>query len=163
MPTQATNPSGMPDIAVRQAGPESYGAALPIFQRFYREEGFPEAVERVPATLRGVLSRDDTAVFLAWAGGQAVGGASISTAYGLEVGLYAELEDLYVDPDWRGRGVASRLVEAACDWARGQGCSDVEIVLTPHAQAKAGLTGWYKARDFVDTGRIIFERALGAE
>lgn len=153
----------MPGMAVRQAGAADYNAALPLFQRFYREEGFPEAIERVPATLRGVLGRDDTAVFLAWAGDAAVGGASISTAYGLEVGLYAELEDLYVEPAWRGNGVASQLVEAACAWATRKGCTDVEIVLTPHAQGKGELVAWYKARGFADTGRIIFERALGAE
>jgi aminoglycoside 6'-N-acetyltransferase I len=163
MQSKTTLPGDSPAIKVRQAGPEDYAAALPIFQRFYREEGFPEAVDRVPATLRGVLSRDDTAAFLACADGAAVGGAAVSTSYGLEVGLYAELEDLYVDPDWRSRGIASRLVEAACAWAQQRGCSDIEIVLTPHGQAQTGLVAWYEARRFRNTGRIIFERALGGE
>ena len=76
------------------------------------------------------------------------------------MGLYAELEDLFVEPAWRRGGVATALVEAAADWARAKGCSDIEIVVTPHAQAKAGLAAWYEARGFVDTGRVIYERAL---
>ncbi|WP_374967984.1 GNAT family N-acetyltransferase [Terrabacter sp. BE26] len=35
------------------------------------------------------------------------------------------LEDLFTDPDVRGRGVASALVGALRDWAREQGCGSV--------------------------------------
>lgn len=35
------------------------------------------------------------------------------------------LEDLFTDPDVRGRGVASALVGAVRDWAREQGCGSV--------------------------------------
>jgi GNAT superfamily N-acetyltransferase len=35
------------------------------------------------------------------------------------------LEDLFTDPGVRGRGVASALITAVRDWARGQGCGSV--------------------------------------
>ncbi|WP_235509026.1 GNAT family N-acetyltransferase [Terrabacter sp. Soil810] len=35
------------------------------------------------------------------------------------------LEDLFTDPAVRGRGVASALIAAVRDWARGQGCGSV--------------------------------------
>ena len=35
------------------------------------------------------------------------------------------LEDLFTDPAGRGRGVASALIGAVCDWAREQGCVSV--------------------------------------
>ena len=145
-------------IAVREAGPDDQGLLLPLFERFYAEEGFEGAVAGVADNLRQILARDDTAAFVAFAGEDAV--AAASTSFGLEVGLYAELEDLFVDPAWRGKGAASAIVEAVADWARDKGCSDIEIVLTPHAQAKADLVPWYKARGFVETGRVIYERAL---
>lgn len=147
-------------VELRQAGLGDHGLALPLFEAFYREEGFEDAVAGVVENLHSVLARDDTAVFLAFAGTTAVGAAACSTSFGLEVGLYAELEDLYVLPAWRSKGVASKLVEAACDWARAKGCSDIEIVLTPHAQGKATLKTWYRARGFQDTGRVIYERQL---
>ena len=135
-------------VTVRQAGPADFDALLPLFQRFYREEGFDDAVDAVAANLRQILLRQDTAAFVAESAGTAVAGA------------YAELEDLYVDPDWRGRGVASALMQAGFGWAKARGCRDVEIVLTPHAQAKAGLAPWYEARGFANTGRLIYERRL---
>ncbi|WP_420348654.1 GNAT family N-acetyltransferase [Pelagibius sp.] len=147
-------------IAVREAGPDDLGLLLPLFERFYAEEGFEGAVAGVAENLRQILARDDTAAFVACAGEDAVGAAAASTSFGLEVGLYAELEDLFVDPVWRAKGAASALVEAVADWARDKGCSDIEIVLTPHALAKASLVPWYEARGFVETGRVIYERAL---
>lgn len=145
---------------VQQAGPTDYDDLLKLFERFYREEGFEEAVDGVADNLRQILARADTAAFVARIGAKAVGAAAISTSFGLEAGTYAELEDLYVDPEWRGQGVASALVEAAADWAREAGCRDVEIVLTPHAQSKKELAAWYKARGFADTKRVIYERTL---
>ena len=147
-------------VTVRQAGPVDFDDLLPLFERFYREEGFEGAVAGVAGNLRSILERDDTAAFVALSEDRAVGAAATSSSFGLEVGLYAELEDLFVEPHWRGKGVATALLEAAADWARARGCSDMEIVLTPHAQAKDDLAPWYRARGFADTGRVIYERAL---
>jgi GNAT superfamily N-acetyltransferase len=147
-------------LEVRPAGPADLEDLLALFERFYQEEGFEAAVAGVAGNLRQLLRRPDTAAFIVRAEGRAVGAAAVSTAFGLEAGLYAELEDLYVDPAWRGQGIASALVEEAADWAKARGCRDVEIVLTPPAQARDGLAAWYEARGFRNTGRIIFERTL---
>lgn len=146
---------------VRRARRADSAALAKLFRRFYGDERFTsEAIARVPRTLAGVLRRKDTAAFVADAGGTIVGAAAMSTAYGLEVGLYGEIEDLYVLSEWRRRGVASALVEACLDWARARGCRDVEIVLTPHAQRKKGLAAWYAKRGFESSGRVIWSRAL---
>ena len=146
---------------VRRARRADTAVLTKLFRRFYREEHFSRAaIAAVPRTLAGVLRRKDTAAFVAVANGVIVGAAATSTAYGLEVGLYGEIEDLYVLSEWRERGVATALIDACLDWARARGCHDVEIVLTPHAQGKKGLAAWYAKRGFESSGRVIWYREL---
>jgi aminoglycoside 6'-N-acetyltransferase I len=150
----------MTEVTVRPAGADDVSAVRSLFETFYREEGLAGAVGTVAETLPHVINRADTACFVAEAAGAVIGAAAMSTSYGLEVGLYAELEDLYVLPAWRAHGVASALVVAILEEARARGCSDVEVVLTPHAQTNPDLQAWYARRGFENTGRIILERPL---
>ena len=90
--TETQGTGDAPAIILRQASPADHAAALPLFQAFYREEGFENALDGLAETLRGLLDREDTAVFLALAGPEPVGAAACSSSFGLEVGLYAELE-----------------------------------------------------------------------
>jgi GNAT superfamily N-acetyltransferase len=39
----------------------------------------------------------------------------------------AHLEELDVEPEFGRRGIGRRLVEAACDWARAQGCDAITL------------------------------------
>jgi ribosomal protein S18 acetylase RimI-like enzyme len=53
-------------------------------------------------------------------------------------GPCALIEELVVDEDARRRGVGRALVEAAVEWARAQGCSEVEVSTDPdNASAQA--------------------------
>ncbi len=65
--------------------------------------------------------------------------------------LFAHVDDLYVVPEARGRGVGARLVEAVRDWARAQGASSLRagvLALNP-----AGRAFWARmgAADFAVT------------
>jgi GNAT superfamily N-acetyltransferase len=57
-----------------------------------------------------------------------------------------ELEDLFVDPAWRRRGVATALVSRIVDVLRAQGVECLEVTANPHAQ------GFYSAAGFIDCG-----------
>ena len=57
-----------------------------------------------------------------------------------------ELEDLFVDPAWRRRGVATALVSRIVDVLRAQGARCLEVTANPHAQ------GFYQAAGFIDCG-----------
>ncbi|MGC4094845.1 MAG: GNAT family N-acetyltransferase [Polyangiaceae bacterium] len=58
----------------------------------------------------------------------------------------AELQLLAVSPEYRGRGVGSRLVDAACERARALGCAGLVLWTQPSMQAAQRL---YFAHGFV--------------
>jgi GNAT superfamily N-acetyltransferase len=64
-----------------------------------------------------------------------------------------ELEDLFVDPRWRRRGIATALVSRIVDAVRAQGARSLEVTANPHAQA------FYSAAGFADCG--VAETASG--
>jgi GNAT superfamily N-acetyltransferase len=57
-----------------------------------------------------------------------------------------ELEDLFVDPGWRRRGIATALVSEIVDVLRARGVRCLEVTANPHAQ------GFYSAAGFIDCG-----------
>jgi len=148
------------ELFVRQAGPGEFDLVLPLLEQFYREEGFEASLGTLAENLRHLLVRTDCPAFVALSQGNAVGVAVCSTSFGLEGGAYIELEDLFVEPASRGRGVATALVEAVAAWGEAQGFRKLEIVMTPYAQAKDDLAPWYRARGFKNTGRVIYELGL---
>jgi GNAT superfamily N-acetyltransferase len=73
--------------------------------------------------------------------GSVVGFATWALADGV-----VELEDLFVDPDWRRRGIAAALVGRIVDVLRAQGVRCLEVSANPHA------AGFYHAAGFIDCG-----------
>lgn len=80
--------------------------------------------------------------------------------FGIEYGLSAELDDLYVLPEARGAGVAGGLLEAICAWCRQKGWTALLVTVTPDGEAHHHLSRFYQRRGFARTGRVILERAL---
>jgi aminoglycoside 6'-N-acetyltransferase I len=142
-------------VVARQAAAADLEAALPLLERFFVEEGFQTPPGQIREQLAALLDTPESAVFLAWRDAQAVGVATVTTSSGIEFGLSAELEDLYVPPEVRGSGVGSALIHAVEDWCRAQGCSLVYVVVTPEGQAAHHLVEYYCARGFEESGRTI--------
>ncbi|MEZ4658437.1 MAG: GNAT family N-acetyltransferase [Caldilineaceae bacterium] len=78
-----------------------------------------------------------------------------SEARGCVTNKIGYLEAWYVDPDWRQKGVGRALVEAAEEWARAQGCTEMasdtmeDYPLSPAAHAQLG---------YQEVGRDIYFR-----
>jgi GNAT superfamily N-acetyltransferase len=73
-------------------------------------------------------------------------GSLVGFATWNEVGGIIELDDLFVDPGWMRRGIATALVDRIADVLRARGAGRLEVNANPHA------LGFYRAAGFIDCG-----------
>ena len=76
------------------------------------------------------------------------GGSLVGFATWIDVGGTIELDDLFVDPDWVRRGIATALVNRIVEVLRARGVERLEVTANPHA------LGFYRAVGFVDCGMV---------
>ena len=74
------------------------------------------------------------------------GGSVVGFATWAETDGGMELEDLFVDPNWMRRGIATALVTRIVDVLRSRGADTLEVTASPDALA------FYRAAGFVDIG-----------
>jgi GNAT superfamily N-acetyltransferase len=60
-------------------------------------------------------------------------GSLVGFATWIEAGGSFELEDLFVDPRWRRRGIATALVNRIAEVLRVRGVERLEVTANPHA------------------------------
>jgi len=93
-------------------------------------------------------------VLIAEADGEIVGLLSASWQRAIHVpGVYATIQDLWVDGAWRSRGVGAELVEAIASQARTRGVSRLEVGLPRETFAAIASTeSFYKRVGFEHLG-----------
>jgi GNAT superfamily N-acetyltransferase len=123
-------------------------ADLPAAAQVYRRASLSNAGDRdnllthPEYLILGPEGLAEGRMYVAEEDGSVVGFATWARSDGV-----TELEDLFVDPDWRRRGIAAALVGRIVDVVR-------EVTANPHAQ------GFYDAAGFIDCGTA--ETAFGA-
>lgn len=115
--------------AIRTARPEDVAAILRLIRGLAEYEKLAHEVVATEAALHGTLFGDRPAaeVLLAEAGGQPVGLALFFQNYSTFLarpGIY--LEDLFVEPAFRGRGIGKALLQAVARLAVQRGCGRFE-------------------------------------
>ena len=81
-------------------------------------------------------------------------GSVVGFATWAETAGTIELEDLFVDPDYMRRGIATALVNCIAEILRARGAERLEVTANPHAM------GFYRAAGFTDYG--VAETNFGA-
>ncbi|HUR08464.1 MAG TPA: GNAT family N-acetyltransferase [Nonomuraea sp.] len=148
-------------MPIRTAAPEDLPALLALAVDFYREDGFATSEADLRTNLATLITSPTARVAVSKAADDRVVAFAITTTtFGLESGLIAELEDLYVAPDARRHGEAQRLIEDSVRWSTDRGCGQLEIVIAPNGQDVSHLFDFYRKRGFRDEGRRLLSQPL---
>lgn len=129
---------------------------------FAQEPDFLPNADRQTRGLRSIINQPETGrIFCATANNDIIGMVSIlftiSTAEGGRAGW---LEDMVVDPGWRGRGIGERLLQEAIKEARLSGCSRITL-LTDNSNSAAKR--FYERAGFVQSQMVPFRLSLRGE
>ena len=144
------------ETAVREAGAGDVEGVATAVESLLRELGgrCPDRPS-LEAEVRALLDDPEgSSVLIAEADGGIVGVLSASWQRAIHVpGVYATIQDLWVDEDWRSRGVGAELVEAIASQARGRGVSRLEVGLPRETFAAIASTeSFYRRNGFEQLG-----------
>lgn len=123
---------------ILQASTEHLPQAARLLSAQLTEHDITLAPDALASALRGLIEHPSRgAVFLAWEGDEAIGLACLSALWTLEHGGASMwLDELYVSPEHRGRGVGRALLLHAMAYARNTGCIALDLeVDEEHARA----------------------------
>jgi len=154
----AAEPPAGAGIHVRRAGPDDLRTLVPLFDAyrvFYEQAPDAPAAERF---LRDRLTRNESIVFVAGEGGIVLGFTQLYPLYAsISLGRIYMLNDLFVVPSARRKGVGGVLLEAARRWAEGEGAHYLELstAVDNPAQRVYEAHGWILDREF-----LYYERPL---
>jgi aminoglycoside 6'-N-acetyltransferase I len=147
-------------VHIRLAAPDDLGVLIGLARAFYDEDGFTTGDAELARNFAVLMAADNARVALATVDGVVSGFALTTMTFILESGPVAELQDLYVVPTARARGVGTALIDDAAHWAQSQSANLLEIVIAPNGRDVTHLFDYYRARGFSDEGRRILSRSL---
>jgi GNAT superfamily N-acetyltransferase len=139
-------------IAVRRAAAQDLAAVAPLFDAYRQFYGRPADLEGARRFLGERLDRGDSVVLLAFDGAEAVGFTQLYPSFSsASMAKIFVLNDLFVKPQGRRRGVGSALLQAAADFGRSEGAVRLTLstgVANSTAQSLYEQTGWKRDADF---------------
>lgn len=140
---------GSNPLIIEQATAKDIATVLPLVVQFFQEESLNFERQRLALALTAMVNDSRSAIFIAWNAQTAVAFATVTTTSpGLEFARYAELEDLYVLPLVRQKGVGRALIQRVKQWCNQNECSVLAVVVTAEDQANRELISYYQAQGF---------------
>jgi GNAT superfamily N-acetyltransferase len=144
---------------VRQATIADLDNLIPLFdayRQFYRQPSDPERARRF---LLGRFEHNQSVIFIAFEDGAAIGFTQLYPSFS-SVGMARIfiLNDLFVSPETRRRGVGAALLHAAAEYGRRLAAIRLVLsteVINANAQSLYEKTGWKR-----DTVFCVYQLAL---
>jgi GNAT superfamily N-acetyltransferase len=154
--------SGDPAIdAVRLARPADVPELVELMTDFYAEAGFPLPPEPAMRTFAALL--DDPRLGRVWmmeADGEPAGYVVLTVSFSMEYGgLRGFIDDLFVRPGFRGRGLAAAALDELRSTAETLGVRALLVEVGPH---NATAQRVYRRIGLDDTGHVLLSLPLAA-
>lgn len=150
----------IPDqVTVALATPRNCAAAVPMLAAQFRERRIASPRAAITATVATLVRRPGRGfILIARVGDRPVGVAYVAFSWTLEHGgNTAWLEELYVVPAMRGRGIGPALLDAIAERARRLGCGAIDLeVDATHSRASQ----LYQREGFTQLPRARWARRL---
>ena len=146
-------------IRIAVAGPADRDVVVQFLLQQFAEHSISAPLDKLAAASDAVLATDNLGfVLLAYDDQRPVGLAYVALVWTLEhVGRSAWLQELYVAPDRRNRGIGRALLTAALDRAREIGCSAADLEVDEHHRRAETL---YRRAGFAPLPRSRWVRTL---
>jgi len=142
----------MSSIAVRQAVFADLGALVPLFDAYRQFYGQAGDLAGAKAFLRDRFEHAQSVVFIAEEGGRAVGFTQLYPSFSsVSMARTFVLNDLFVAPDRRRKGIGEMLLQSAAEFARNVGAVRLTLstaVANAAAQALYESAGWRRDEKF---------------
>lgn len=139
-------------VTVRQAVTSDLAALVTLFdayRQFYAQDSEPAAVE---AFLQARFAKGDSTLFIAHAAGTPAGFAQLYPSFSsVRLARTFILNDIFVDPACRRRGVGAALIDAAVAYGKGQEAVRLTLstaISNSAAQALYATKGWQRDEQF---------------
>lgn len=146
-----------PATTIRRASAADVDAIAPLFdayRQFYRK---PTDLVTATAFLTARLERGESTILAAYdQAGDVLGFTQIYPGFSsVSAAPAMVLNDLFVIPDARRRGIGRLLIDAAVDFARAQGACHIALsteIANARAQALYEAAGWKRETEFYTYG-----------
>ncbi|MFW5746050.1 MAG: N-acetyltransferase family protein [Nanoarchaeota archaeon] len=129
------------DIQIRQASPEDLEHIQNLNRLLFEQEyqdydhtlkvQWPASAEAAGYYREAIEDEETHAVFLAWDGPVPVGyllGGLVAEETWRDVSLMAELANMFIAPQYRGRGIGTHLMDAFIEWSEEHGVSRIKVI-----------------------------------
>jgi ribosomal protein S18 acetylase RimI-like enzyme len=149
----------MIEFIIQLCRPKDASRLAPLIQALAREEGDdPAEVEDITIIVEALLQSGASDFLLVTQDDQPIG--CLQIAYRLstwQAQPYAYIEDFYLVPHMRRRGIGTKVIDYALQRAEGQGCDSISLDVRGTNKAAIRL---YEQLGFTPSGSVILKRPL---